>query len=220
VTGPSFPDAREPGAEEELVQTRRSRVGPLLAVLLAAAAVVALVVHVSRDSRPAARPAPTSTAPFSPAPRPPAPQPTAQRAGALVELYCPAAGDGGTVCATRRTVPAAFLAAVRHLLPGVVTRQAVSATLRATDPQTPAGIYMRLFQGRAGRAVITVVVQQADDVMTLPFVPSAERGQAVVWRQHRAGRYVVAVQVEAPLAAAPSAATVDTLARDPRLVAA
>lgn len=206
---PLPPDATATGAEERLPEPRPSRLAPVLAALLGAAAVLALLVHT--PGRPARAPRPTVT---------PAPAPTLlpPDTDAAFELYCPMAGDGGTVCSTSYDAPGRFLAAVHSLVPRVANERVRTEQLRPTGPQPVSGLYARLYEGRTPGLVLRVLVRRAGDALTRPRWATSVPHPTVLRSRHRQGGYVVDVWVETATWPRPDAAAVDALARDPRLV--
>ncbi len=198
--------APDEGVEEELAVRGGSALEPALLALLAVAVIAAMLLHRPDGGRTSARTAP-----------PPAPTGLPASPVAVRQLNCPAPA-GGTVCRTSHTMPRAFVAAVRTLLPQVATHYAASEWLRSSAGRDPGRLYSRLYEGRDAPAAITVLVQRSGDVLADAADPRADANQIVVRGRQRVGRFVVDVRISAPAAVAPTRAQVNELARDPRLV--
>jgi len=196
------------GAEEELAPCGWPYLEPVLGGLLAVAGAAALLLHGGSGSSPSSRAPLLAVAPVLPSP------------AAVQKLYCPVAEPGGSGCRRIHSVPEPFLAAIRTLLPQVATHYVVSESLRTKSRHHADGLYSRLYEGRDAPAAITVLVQRSADVLADAFDPPVDGNQIVVRARQRVGTFVVDVRISAPAAVAPSRAQVNTLARDPRLVAA
>jgi hypothetical protein len=130
---------------------------------------------------------------------------------------CPATGGGRPVCITTRSMPSAFLAAVRSQFPGAGQVDAVTQLLRPVDARPSSGLWSRTFTGHAGGSTIVVLVRLGNDPNPVGEDAVDDGNRTIVYSEHQVDRYTVEVEVSAPSGHAPSLRRVDRLAADARL---
>lgn len=136
---------------------------------------------------------------------------------------CPEAGDGLSSCTTEKSVPAAFLAAVRARFPDVEPALQRTVRLRPAGAGEVHGLWSREFVGFLGAGgdagVISVVVRATGDATHKRNGSTGDRNRTLLYSQHRVGGFTVEVQVSTPVGFDSEFSATDALARDVRLVA-
>lgn len=206
ATGRAGDDELLPTAQRKQSPLRALRGDILVAILVLA--VGGLIVRALVSGHSTKPGVPSST---------PTPAPTTQSNQLIIRPPCPIASNGRPGCTTIRSVPPAFVDAVRTVLPDVVMDRAVTQLVRATRLGTSRSIWSRTFDCHDSQTRMTIIVS-AGVPTDITAVQTEESSRVVTYVRLQQEPYTVQIRAVTFARIRPALDAVIGLARDPRLV--